>query len=489
MTCISYFWNWFILSIFTGSFVKGELLGKLVFHSNNDAQASGFSLDILHQPKSVYFAPSPGAIPSDEIASVMALSLGLSVPKDITWAGLQFGDLFNRPKAVMMITVDGLPEGSQLKLPSTRSFAVKKIDEGSVEQIYSVSKHSSLASHVNAIFDGEANTISMAADKRTVAAGYGYGKSSKALFWNDKLEEWKTVREDSSESQVELDKQQLLKSLKLILPKGFEYDKINEMVKLNAKGLQVEYDMNDKVDFMLFSELVNVYHQYEQLKSNKKKIVDGVPDVYLFTLSALQDLEKKYGGDSKQFRGAVYLLEQSIPKAVNGFSELYNGDILVVSVSLPSDVRSFDEHKEEIGQLLKGVKETTNYVTDAFHRFIPEIHVPSHVERAARQKLCDELQGSFSKLSGILKFKCANQEELRTLSRRSLLASKKTGVDKSDLNIDTYDANFAAIFNIWVWLVVVLALALYVISLSMWFMDPGKDSIIYRLTQQRVKAE
>lgn len=469
MTCISYFWNWFILSIFTGSFVKGELLGKLVFHSNNDAQASGFSLDILHQPKSVHFAPSPGAIPSDEIASVMALSLGLSVPKDITWAGLQFGDLFNRPKAVMMITVDGLPEGSQLKLPSTRSFAVKKIDEGSVEQIYSVSKHSSLASHVNAIFDEEANTIAMAADKR--------------------LEEWQTVREDSSESQVELDKQQLLKSLKHILPKGFEYDKINEMVKLNAKDLQVEYDMNDKVDFMLFSELVNVYHQYEQLKSNKKKILDGVPDVYLFTLSALQDLEKKYGGDSKQFRGAVYLLEQSIPKAVNGFSELYNGDILVVSVSLPSDVRSFDDHKEEIGQLLKGVKETTNYVTDAFHRFIPEIHVPSHVELAARQKLCDELQGSFSKLSGILKFKCANQEELRTLSRRSLLASKMEVVNKSDLNIDTYDANFAAIFNIWVWLVVVLALALYVISLSMWFMDPGKDSIIYRLTQQRVKAE
>ena len=38
-------------------------------------------MEILHQPDSVHLAPAPGAIPSDEIASVMALSLGLSIPK------------------------------------------------------------------------------------------------------------------------------------------------------------------------------------------------------------------------------------------------------------------------------------------------------------------------------------------------------------------------------------------------------------------------
>jgi len=36
---------------------------------------------------------------------------------------------------------------------------------------------------------------------------------------------------------------------------------------------------------------------------------------------------------------------------------------------------------------------------------------------------------------------------------------------------------------------VVLALALYVISLVMWYLDPGRDSIIYRMTSQRIKTD
>ena len=34
--------------------------------------------------------------------------------QDISWSGLQFGDLFNRPKAVMMLSVDGMPQGDHL---------------------------------------------------------------------------------------------------------------------------------------------------------------------------------------------------------------------------------------------------------------------------------------------------------------------------------------------------------------------------------------
>ena len=40
-----------------------------------------------------------------------------------------------------------------------------QVDEVSVEQLYSVSRYSSLASHVNAIFNGKVSTVSMASDK------------------------------------------------------------------------------------------------------------------------------------------------------------------------------------------------------------------------------------------------------------------------------------------------------------------------------------
>ena len=54
--------------------------GKFVFHGDNDHKKSIIS--ILHKPDSMLLAPNPGEIPSSEIASVLALSLGLSVPKD-----------------------------------------------------------------------------------------------------------------------------------------------------------------------------------------------------------------------------------------------------------------------------------------------------------------------------------------------------------------------------------------------------------------------
>ena len=41
----------------------------------------------------------------------------------------------------------------------------------------------------------------------------------------------------------------------------------------------------------------------------------------------------------------------------------------------------FDEHKEEINKILNSIKDNSNYVTDAFHKFIPEIHIPSHIVR------------------------------------------------------------------------------------------------------------
>ncbi|KAH8008938.1 hypothetical protein HPB51_007603 [Rhipicephalus microplus] len=34
-----------------------------------------------------------------------------------------------------------------------------------------------------------------------------------------------------------------------------------------------------------------------------------------------------------------------------------------------------------------------------------------------------------------------------------------------------------------------LALALFGISVGLWFMDPGRDSIIYRMTTQRMKRD
>lgn len=60
--------------------------------------------------------------------------------------------------------------------------------------------------------------------------------------------------------------------------------------------------------------------------------------------------------------------------------------------------------------------------------------------------------------------------------------------DIPNLNKD-YSSDYPAIFNIILWLSIVLALSILAISLAMWNMDPGRDSIIYRMTTMRMKKD
>ncbi|XP_032888993.1 renin receptor [Amblyraja radiata] len=52
-----------------------------------------------------------------------------------------------------------------------------------------------------------------------------------------------------------------------------------------------------------------------------------------------------------------------------------------------------------------------------------------------------------------------------------------------------YNYNYAVVFNIILWLMIGLALSVIVVAYNLWNMDPGYDSIIYRMTSQRIKME
>lgn len=54
---------------------------------------------------------------------------------------------------------------------------------------------------------------------------------------------------------------------------------------------------------------------------------------------------------------------------------------------------------------------------------------------------------------------------------------------------DYYDNEFPPIFNISLWLMIILVLTVYAVAVVMWYMDPGRDSVIYRVTSQRMKSE
>ncbi|CAH2240665.1 jg220 [Pararge aegeria aegeria] len=73
-------------------------------------------------------------------------------------------------------------------------------------------------------------------------------------------------------------------------------------------------------------------------------------------------------------------------------------------------------------------------------------------------------------------------------TRRTVRAAPEFRADNL-FEDDNYTADYAAIFNIILWFSVVFAFALVAIVYAIMDMDPGRDSIIYRMTSTRMKKD
>ncbi|XP_054168457.1 renin receptor-like [Oppia nitens] len=70
-----------------------------------------------------------------------------------------------------------------------------------------------------------------------------------------------------------------------------------------------------------------------------------------------------------------------------------------------------------------------------------------------------------------------------------LIRNVRASEDK-DLNLaHVFDPNFHSAFATIAFTTILIAVAVFGISVAMWNIDPGKDSIIYRMTSQRIKKD
>ncbi|XP_047666923.1 renin receptor-like isoform X2 [Tachysurus fulvidraco] len=73
---------------------------------------------------------------------------------------------------------------------------------------------------------------------------------------------------------------------------------------------------------------------------------------------------------------------------------------------------------------------------------------------------------------------------------RSILEAKQMLLIGSPYNLAyKYNFEYAVVFNIVLWLMILLALTVIVIYYNLWNMDPGYDSIIYRMTNQKIRMD
>uniref|UniRef100_A0A8C3QLU1 Renin receptor n=1 Tax=Cyanoderma ruficeps TaxID=181631 RepID=A0A8C3QLU1_9PASS len=325
----------------------------------------GGEFSVLRSPQWVAFRDGSWPIPGERIPDVAALTMGFSVEEDLPWPGLAVGDLFHRPQATVLVTVKGVD-----KLP-VKGFSYP------------------IENAVPFSLDSVANAIHTLFSEETVASllrVYMVGKAN-AVF------------------------EDLSVTLRQLRNRLFQDSSILTSLPLSSLS------RNNEVDLLFLSEL-QVLHDIASLLSRHKHLArDHSPDLYSLELSGLEEIGKRYGEDSQQFKDASQILVDSLQKFADEMFNLYGGNAVVEVVA------------------------------------VKEFNSP-----------------------------------LSRKTRSILQASQSTKENPYNLAYP-YNYDYSVIFNIVLWMMIGLALAVIVISYNLWNMDPGYDSIIYRMTNQKIRMD
>uniref|UniRef100_A0A3Q2YF25 Renin receptor n=1 Tax=Hippocampus comes TaxID=109280 RepID=A0A3Q2YF25_HIPCM len=186
---------------------------------------------------------------------------------------------------------------------------------------------------------------------------------------------------------------------------------------------------NAEADLLFLSEIQVLYDITALLQRHRHLAKDHSPDVYSLELSGLEELSRVYGQDSPQHRDAIALLSSVLQKFGEDVYNLYGNSAVVEVVT----VKNFEAPlTRKSRSILESKQIVSPYCVNCFLQSNP---------------------GSPYNLA----YK--------------------------------YNFNYAVVFNIVLWLMIVLALAVIAVSYNLWNMDPGYDSIIYRMTNQKIRMD
>lgn len=128
--------------------------------------------------------------------------------------------------------------------------------------------------------------------------------------------------------------------------------------------------------------------------------------------------------------------------------------------------------------------ESFAHLVKAYGDDSPQVREGKQLVRDGVSKLVTAARAQYG--DQVLVVSAVLDKPVSTRRERSLLQSEAV----KDVNLAVeYSEDYPAIFNIILFLSIVLLLAVIATSASMAYMDPGRDSIIYRMTNPRMKKD
>ncbi|XP_075976475.1 ATPase H(+)-transporting accessory protein 2-like [Anticarsia gemmatalis] len=163
-------------------------------------------------------------------------------------------------------------------------------------------------------------------------------------------------------------------------------------------------------------------------------------------------------------------------------------------------LRELETLKAITERVQAGVVKADNIIDFFSFRFsslhaLSDYHGSSSLQTKEAKKLLgealQEMSNAFVKAYDDAVLVTAVVTDIAHTRRRSIRAVNETPTTttESEVSDDEYDADYPAIFNILLWFGVVFVFTLVSIVYAIMDMDPGRDSIIYRMTSTRMKKD
>ncbi|XP_076388588.1 ATPase H(+)-transporting accessory protein 2 isoform X2 [Megachile rotundata] len=359
------------------------------------------------------------------LKEVLAAALGFTVKLRGVWSGISITDPFSLPEAVVAVVIEGI---DSLDIPKGKRFP---LNVNEVEETTWQALRGRLEERDN--------------DNTLVRISLGDGLDA---LGQSALGELKPTPIDES--------------------------------SLRALSLRKEEDKK-------FLEEVQLLHAIAKKAPSAIK-PDSKSDIYWLVISGLRPIFDVYGSNSTASKEALSLLNNALNVIHDAFIQAYDGQVLIVAftndASKVHHIRSVtqERQKREIsdtdGKEVQDEHQGDNTKLTNEEDKDTNIDKPEHFDTNGDTNVSNHNDnGDINNNTNL-----TNGENIVKSNRQSI------GQEIKNLAKE-YSTDYPAIFNIILWFGVVFVFSLLAICIAIAQMDPGRDSIIYRMTSNRMKKD
>ncbi|XP_076298730.1 ATPase H(+)-transporting accessory protein 2 isoform X2 [Lasioglossum baleicum] len=206
---------------------------------------------------------------------------------------------------------------------------------------------------------------------------------------------------------------------------------------------------------------------------------DSKPDVYWLVVSGLQPVFDAYGSNSTSSKEALVLLNNALNMVRDAFIEAYDGQVLIVAFT--NDASKVHHIRSVTLERQRRESATQNEDEEKKNEDEEESITDS---ASTNEPNSDTRDTTVNSDSGVTE----TDQDQNNMGENMNSNTQITGQEIKNIS-KKYTQNYPIIFNIVLWFGIIFVFSLLAICITIGDMDPGRDSIIYRMTSNRMKKD